>query len=455
MAKTPIAVAASLHDSEVAARARRRIARRLLPFVFVLYIANYLDRANLAYAALEMSHDLRLSDRVFGVGAGIFFIGYLGLQIPGALFVERWSARKWLSTILIAWGALTALTSLVHGAHQLYAARFFLGVAEAGFFPGVIVYLTHWFCYGDRAKAVANFMAAIPVSFIIGSPVAGALLGVHWLGIEGWRWLFILEGIPAVLLGVLALFLLTDRPEDARWLPAEERQWIAARLREEARAKSETESLGVLQALRSLPVILLALVVLCEYSGFYAFIFWFPTMLKRLSQMSNLRVGLLGALPYIAAFFAMQVVGWNSDRTRERRWHAAATQFLAAAALLVLMLHAPSLGWTVTLFTLAGIGMIAFLPPFWALPSSFLKGPAAAASIGFINALGSMGGFIGPYAIGYLRTSTGSFNSGLGYMALALLLGGLIVLFCRKEKKLRVLEPENAMALPVGVQDES
>jgi ACS family tartrate transporter-like MFS transporter len=452
MANTQIAVNGGLPDPDVAARARHRIARRLLPFVFVLYIANYLDRANLAYAALEMSHDLRLSDRVFGVAAGIFFIGYLGLQIPGALFVERWSARKWLSTILITWGALTALTALVHSAHQLYAARFFLGVAEAGFFPGVIVYLTHWFCYEDRAKAVANFMAAIPVSFIIGSPVAGALLGVHWLGFEGWRWLFILEGIPAALLGIAALFYLTDRPEDARWLPPEEREWIATRLRDEGRAKSETQSLSVFQTLRSLPVLLLALVVLCEYSGFYAFIFWFPTMLKRLSEMSNFRVGLLGALPYIGAFLAMQAVGWNSDRTRERRWHAAGTQFLAAAALLVLILRPPSLAWTITVFTLAGIGMIAFLPPFWALPSSFLKGPAAAASIGFINALGSMGGFIGPYAIGYLRTSSGSFNSGLGYMALVLLLGGLIVLFCRREQKSRFPGRENAVALPVGVQ---
>ena len=439
---------------DVAARARHRIARRLMPFVFILYVANYLDRANLAYAALEMSHQLGLSDRVFGVGAGIFFIGYLGLQIPGALIVERWSARKWLSTILIIWGALTALTSLVHNAHQLYAARFFLGVAEAGFFPGVIVYLNHWFCYEDRAKAVANFMAAIPVSFIIGSPLAGALLGVHWFGIEGWRWLFVLEGIPATLLGLAALFYLTDRPQDASWLPPEEREWITDQLQEEARSMSGVQAFSIGQALRYPPVILLALVVLCEYSGFYAFIFWFPTMLKRLSEMSNLRVGLLGALPYIGAFVAMQVVGWNSDRTRERRWHAAAMQILAAAALLVLIFHPASVGCAVTLFTLAGIGMIAFLPPFWALPSSFLNGPAAAASIGFINALGSMGGFIGPYAIGYLRTTTGSFNSGLGYMVLALVLGGLTVLVCRPARRSLPVELERSTTLPAGLHEE-
>jgi len=219
--------------------ARRRIAGRLLPFLFLLYVANYLDRTNIAYATLGMKGDLRLSDSVFGTASGIFFIGYFALQIPGALLVERWSARRLLSLTLITWGVLTTLTGFVHTAGQLYGARFLLGAAEAGFFPGVIVYLSHWFINQDRAKAMARFMAAIPIGFMIGGPIAGSILRVHWLGIAGWRWLFLLEGIPAVLLGIATLLVLPDWPDEARWLPPNERDWITQRLTEERNAKTQ------------------------------------------------------------------------------------------------------------------------------------------------------------------------------------------------------------------------
>src|SRR3954467_9940089 len=213
-------------QTDAGARARTRIAWRLLPFLFLLYVANYLDRTNIAYATLGMKGELGLSDSVFGTASGIFFIGYFALQIPGALLVELWSARRLLALTLIAWGALTALTGLVHTPAQLYGARFLLGAAEAGFFPGVIVYLSHWFIYQDRGKAVARFMSAIPIGFIIGAPIAGMILGVNWLGITGWRWLFLFEGIPAVLLGIITLFVLPDRPDDVRWLRADERDWL-------------------------------------------------------------------------------------------------------------------------------------------------------------------------------------------------------------------------------------
>lgn len=413
----------------IADRARRRIARRLLPFLFILYIANYLDRTNLAYAALEMIRDLRFSDQIFGIGAGIFFIGYLGLQIPGALLVERWSARRWIAAIMIVWGAFTVLTAAVHTASQLYGARFLLGAAEAGFFPGIIVYLSHWFVREDRAKATGNFMAAIPLSFVIGSPLAGWIVEQHWLQLEGWRWLFLLEGLPAIVLGAITFFFLSDWPRDAPWLPPDERNWITGQLQQERATKSTVRSFSIWQALRYRPVVLLTLVNFLQYIGFYSFVFWFPTMLKQLSGLSDFRVGVLGALPYLAGFVALQINGWHSDRTLERRWHVAAPLFLGVAALLALALLHVSTTVAVALFTLVGISVIALLSPFWAMPTELLSESGAAASVGMINCLGSLAGFLGPYALGYLHTRTGSFTPGLLVMVVAMAAGGVLVLF--------------------------
>ena len=269
-------------ETDCSDRTRHSIAMRLLPFLFILYITNYLDRTSVAYAAIGMSRDLGFSDRVFGMGAGIFFISYVALQIPGALLVERWSARRMISATMIAWGSLTALTALVHTPGQLYFARFVLGAAEAGFFPGVIVYLSHWFAREDRAKATSNFMAAIPLSFVIGSPIAGWILGHKWFAIEGWRWLFVLEGLPAIVLGAVAFFFLTDWPSEAAWLTPEHRQWIEQKLHEEKQITVRAITIG--QALKSRAILLLAAVTFLNYFVFYSFAFWFPTMLKKTTE---------------------------------------------------------------------------------------------------------------------------------------------------------------------------
>jgi len=414
--------------------ARRRIAGRLLPFLFLLYVANYLDRTNIAYATLGMKGDLRLSDSVFGTASGIFFIGYFALQIPGALLVERWSARRLLSLTLITWGVLTTLTGFVHTAGQLYGARFLLGAAEAGFFPGVIVYLSHWFINQDRAKAMARFMAAIPIGFMIGGPIAGSILRVHWLGIAGWRWLFLLEGIPAVLLGIATLLVLPDWPDEARWLPPNERDWITQRLTEERNAKTQGEHLTIWQALRHPAVLVLTAGLFFTYTGGYAFWFWFPTMLQRLTGWTNLQqIGWIGAIPFVAGLIGMLVLSWSSDRTGERRWHFAIPQLTAALAFVGWFFLPHSNTLLILVFTLVGFGTVAYLPSFWALPSAFLSSSAAAAAVGFINCTASIGGFVGPKIFGDLSQRTGSFNTGFVFMIACFAIASLLVLICPRE----------------------
>ncbi len=417
---------------EFAHGVERRIALRLLPFLFILYIANYLDRTSVAYAALGMSRDLGFSDRVLGMGMGIFFISYVALQIPGALLVERWSARRMISATMIAWGSLTALTALVHTPRQLYLARFVLGAAEAGFFPGVIVYLSHWFKREDRAKATSNFMGAIPMSFVIGSPIAGWILGHQWFAIQGWRWLFIMEGMPAILLGVVAFFFLTDWPGEATWLAPEQRRWISQELYEEKHISEH--AITVWQALKSRTILLLAGLAFLNYLAFYTFAFWFPTMLKRQSGFSDARVGLIGAVPYVATFIAMQINGWHSDKEGERRWHSAVPMFVCATGLLGLLGQPRSISVSIVLFTMACMAF-AYLPTFWAMPTEILSQSAAAAAVGMVNAVASVAGFAGPHLFGYLNTRTESFSYGLALMMVSALAGGLLILCIPKSAR--------------------
>src|SRR2546429_4343263 len=340
-------------DQAVAQRTRKRIAWRLLPFLFLLYVIAFLDRMNISAAALQMPGDLGFSDRVVGRGAGIFFLGYFLLGIPGALIAERWSARRWITRIMISWGTLTVLMAFIRTAWQFYFVRFLVGAAEAGFFPIVIVYLSHWFRNEDRARAVARFYAANPLSFVIGSPLAGLLLGLSWLGLRGWRWLFILEGIPAIVLGVITIWYLTDWPHQAGWLPADERAWITTELQREKESKKRLGSHSIWQALRHRDVILLTFCYFCAMSGSYGIAFWLPTILKRLSGLSDLKVTLLAALPYVAAFITQQVNGWHSDRTGERRWHAAIPVFICGLALALAVVYRSNVAVSIGFFVVA------------------------------------------------------------------------------------------------------
>jgi MFS transporter, ACS family, tartrate transporter len=422
-----------LVEPGVAERARRRIARRLLPFLFLLYVIAFLDRMNVGAAALQMPRDLGFSDQVLGLGAGVFFLGYFLLEIPGALIVERWSARRWIARIMISWGLMTVLMAFISTARQFYVVRFLVGAAEAGFLPGVIVYLTHWFQYQDRAKAVAFFYAANPLSYVIGSPLAGLLLGLSWMGLRGWRWLFIIEGIPAIVLGVITIWYLTDWPEQADWLPDQEKDWIRTELRREKEAKQDRHSYRVWDALRHRNVLLLTLCYFCAMTGSYGIAFWLPTILKKLWAQSDLRVTLLAALPYVAAFVVQQANGWHSDRTQERRWHAAAPVFLCGLGLALAVVYRSNLQLSIAFLVLAGGSFYGFQPVFWTVPTRFLRESAAAASIGLINSVGNLGGFVGPVVVGYLAQRTHSFSASLLYLVASLFLSGVLMLAVREQ----------------------
>jgi MFS transporter, ACS family, tartrate transporter len=431
MTLSPSLTVASI-AGRVVDRTRHLTALRLLPFLFVLYITNYLDRTSLAYAAIGLRRDLDFSDKVTGFAIGAFFISYVALQIPGALLVERWGARKMICFTMMVWGSMTALSALVQTPLQLYTARFLLGAAEAGFFPGVIVYLSRWFLQADRAKATSNFMSAIPLSFVIGSPLAGLILGQSWLSVAGWRWLFILEGIPAIILGVVAYFYLTDLPHQANWLATEQREWLVSSLHEERQTK--TEAMPVWKALRCRTILAVtASYMFCNFTS-YGLLFWMPSMIKRMTGFSDLRVGLLGALPYVALFVCMILNGWHSDKHHERRWHTAMPIFISAVGFLCLILRQHSPAPLIVLFTVATIGN-SYLPVLWSIPTEYLNKSAAAASVGMVNALGSIPGFLGPYLLGYLSTRTGSFRPGLAVLMCTSVIGGLFILVVHRRTR--------------------
>lgn len=432
-----------LEANPIAERARRRITRRLMPFLFVLYVIAYLDRVNVGFAALQMKGDLGFTDDIIGVGAGIFFIGYVALEIPGSILCEKWTARGWIARIMVSWGILAMLTGFIQTKNHFYLIRALLGAAEAGFFPGIIVYLSHWFRYQDRAKAVAFLMAAISVSNIVGSPLSGWLMKHTWLGMAGWRWMFIIEGAPAVILGIVTLFYLTDWPHQAKWLPEDERQWLIGELEKERQEKQAKHSLGILQALRHREVILLTLAYFFMVTAVYGLNFWLPSIVKKLSGSSIMNVSLITALPYCVALVSILFMGWHSDKTKERRWHTALAMMTTSLGLLLSVVAGNYTVLAVSMFCLAAAGTAGYLPGFWALPTSFLTGTAAAASIGLINSFGNLGGFVGPYVVGYLSKKTGSYLGGVLYLSASALVASMLILSLRATKGRSVVRTTN------------
>jgi ACS family tartrate transporter-like MFS transporter len=431
------AVPATESSGTVGACAIAKISRRILPFVFVLYIIAYLDRANVAFAKLTMTRALGFSEAVFGLGAGLFFLGYFLLEIPGTLIVERWSARWWISRILITWGVCAAIMGFVRTAREFYVARFLLGVAEAGFFPGIIVYLTHWFPSAYRARAVGGFVLAIPLSLVIGAPLSGLLLGASWLGLAGWRWMFILEGLPALVFGVLTLYRLTDRPREAGWLEPEERAWIEAEIEAERKQKAARCAFTVWQAIRNRNVVLLALALFSANIGVVGYLLWLPSTIQRASGFSPGISSAVSALPFAAGMVSVALVARSSDRTGERRLHTVLP--LVLGALLFAATAIPRQPFAIQLLwlSLTGGTVFAWAPAFWVLPTLALGESAAAAAVGFINSIGNLGGFVGPTLVGYILTRYRSFSSAVFVLSGCLLAGAALTFIVSQSTQVR------------------
>ncbi len=412
-------------QAEFDAAVIRTLTWRLVPFLFLLYIIAYLDRINLGFAALQMQRQLGFTDSMYGLGAGIFFAGYFLFQVPSNLVLARVGARRWIAVLMVTWGIISASMCTVTGVRSFYALRFLLGAAEAGFFPGVILYLKTWFPARARARTVARFMTAAPLSGVLGGPLSGALLGLQGKsGLAGWQWMFLLEGVPAIVLGAIAWIYLVDRPKDAAWLTPLQKSWIERVLQNETIEVAQSHGRGAIQVW---PILVLSLVYFGVNTVSYGVSLWLPTLIKSLSGMSNLAIGALSAVPYVTAAVAMVFVGLHSDQSGERRWHTAVPAFAGAIALGVAA-HTNSVGATTALISVAVLGVFSMMGPFWSMPTALLSGTAAAVGVAVINSIGNLGGFFGPYTIGALRNSTGSFKQGLLVVGAALAVSGCFAL---------------------------
>jgi MFS transporter, ACS family, tartrate transporter len=417
--------------SDLEARTVRKLFWRLLPFLFLVYVVNYLDRINVGFAALQMQAQLGLSDRVYGLGAGIFFAGYFIFQLPSNLALTRVGARRWIASIMTLWGAISCCMIFVRSGHEFYALRFLLGVAESGFFPGIILYLKNWFPASARARAMALFMTANPIAGVVGGPISGALLGLHVWRLEGWQWLFVIEGAPAILLGIATLALLAERSESVSWLSSEQRNWLTAELQRESEAHPDaTRHWSV--AFASGRIWLLTLVYCGVTTCMYGIVYFLPKMIRVVSVASNFKIGLLSTLPYLTAAIAMVLVAMHSDRKLERRRHLA---YIACAGAIAACAagYASSTAGTVLFLSIALSAPLSMLGPFWAFSTNSLSETTAPAGIALINSLGNFGGFAGPYLMGLLSAKAG-YRWGMVVIGSALFLAGLIALLVSERR---------------------
>lgn len=415
-------------DDQALTDATRKVRRRLLPFLIACYFVSYLDRVNIGFAALTMNKDLGIGPEAFGLVAGIFFLGYCLAEIPSNLALARAGARAWIARIMITWGLVSMATAFVSGASSLGFARFLLGLAEAGFFPGIIFYLTRWVPAGEHGKTVSSFMVAVPVSAVIGAPLSGWVLdATHGqFGLQGWQWLFILEALPAVLLGVAAIFILKDSPREAAWLTREEADALERRIADEDADRAERHAMSLRQALTSSTVLGMSLIYFGIVAGLYSLTFWTPQIVKAFG-LSNTQTGFVAAIPFLAGALVMLPWGRHSDATGERIWHVALPCFLGASGLIFgTFVHEPMLAMLALI--VAALGIFAALPAFWTLPTALLSGTAAAGGIALINSIGNIGGFAGPYAVGWLKEGDLSTGQSVAAIASVMIVSGVLAL---------------------------
>jgi ACS family tartrate transporter-like MFS transporter len=420
--------------NDLQARTMRRVSLRIVPFIMLLYFVAFIDRVNIGFAALTMNKDLGFSPSVFGFGAGIFFWGYFLFEVPSNVVLDKVGARLWIARVMITWGLVSAAMALVQGQTSFFVLRFLLGAAEAGFFPGIILYLSFWFPARQRATVTALFMAAAPLSTILGSPLSTAILEMHGLlGLKGWQWLFLLEALPAILLGLVVLKFMTDQPGQAKWLADDERAWLVATMQAERAERSVSASHSIWQGLTDSRVLALSLIYFGTSAGLYTLGVWAPQIIKSFG-LSNMEVGLLNAVPPTIAVVAMYLWSWHSDRTNERTWHVVIA-CLAAAAGLALAGLSSGVASVVAALVLVNVGISAAKPPLWSMPTLFLAGPAAASGIATINSIGNLGGFAGPAMIGWIKDQTGSFGGGLYFVAALLLLSATLTLLLARSTR--------------------
>ena len=434
-------------DADLAARTRSRVTRRLIPYLMFLYLLAYIDRANLGVAKLHMQSALGFNDAVVGLGAGIFYLGYLLLDLPGSLIVERWGARLWIARIMVSWGFVTTAMAFlgsrffgsIQPATQFYGLRLLLGISEAGFFPGIIVYLSHWYQPEDRASAKASFMIAQPIAIAIGVPMSRCILEyVHLAGFDSWRWVFILEGLPPIIMGVVTLYYLTDRPQSARWLSQEEKAWLISRLKADEDRKVAAGRVTVMDALRYPQTFLLITVSFLTVTGNQALIFFLPSITDSMKSMPVMVRTLAAALPYVFGAMGILINGNWAQRTGKLKWHTAIPILSTGTCIGLAALAHNHLWLTMGLFCLAGFTAQAYLPAFWTLPTTLLGKAAAATAVGLI-CLGNLGGFVGPTLFGYLKAATGQYNLGLLVLSGCMLLAGMLATQIRSSQNPRLV----------------